>query len=106
MEWFYNMMTTGISWGDSKHVFHLQSELNGALTEAMSLRTQLSEPLSLPSLLQSSPFTPENHEFHHSQNSSEHNAYANTSDALLILPEAADYRFQETEVLPQFHCLT
>ncbi|KAK4338638.1 hypothetical protein RND71_043125 [Anisodus tanguticus] len=89
-----------------KHVFHLQSELNEALAEAMSLRTQLSNPSSLASLPEGSPFSPENHEFHHSQNPSEQNAYSNASDASLLLPEAADYCFQETEVLPQFHCLS
>ncbi|XP_070035695.1 LOB domain-containing protein 4-like [Nicotiana tomentosiformis] len=83
-----------------KHVFHLQSELNEALAEVMSLRTQVSDALSLPSLLEGSPFTPENHEFLHFQKPSEQNAYANASDALLLLPEAADhYCLQETEVL-------
>ncbi|XP_060197478.1 LOB domain-containing protein 4-like [Lycium barbarum] len=86
-----------------KHIFHLQSELNVALAEAMSLKTQLSDPLSLPSLLEGSRFIPENHEFHNFQKLSDQNAYANInngSDALLLLPEAADYCFQETEVLP------
>ncbi|XP_019259535.1 PREDICTED: LOB domain-containing protein 25-like [Nicotiana attenuata] len=83
-----------------KHVFHLQSELNEALAEVMSLQTQLSDALSLPSLIEGSPITPENHEFLHFQKPSEQNAYANASDALLLLPEAADhYCLQETEVL-------
>ncbi|XP_059289186.1 LOB domain-containing protein 4-like [Lycium ferocissimum] len=92
--------SVGIISALQKHVFHLQSELNKALDEAMCLRIQLPDPLSLPSLLEGSPLTSENHEFHHSQNPREQNAYANASDALLLLPEAADYCFQETEVLP------
>nr|XP_016503570.1 PREDICTED: LOB domain-containing protein 25-like isoform X2 [Nicotiana tabacum] len=91
----------GIISAVQKHVFHLQSELNEALAEAMFLRTQLSDALSLPSLIEGSPFTPENHEFLHFQKPSEQNAYANASDALLLLPEAADhYCLQGTEVLP------
>ncbi|KAG5603159.1 hypothetical protein H5410_034529 [Solanum commersonii] len=76
--------------------------LNEASAEAMFLRTQLSNAsTSLPSsLLEVSPFTPENHEFHHSQKSSQQNAYSN-NDLQLLLPEAADYCFQETDqVLP------
>ncbi|MCD7468737.1 hypothetical protein HAX54_007165 [Datura stramonium] len=94
--------SVGIISALQKHIFHLQSELNEASAEAMSLRTQLSEASSLPSsLLEGSPFTPESQEFHHSQKPSKPNAYANndSSDALLLLPEAADYCFQETEVL-------
>ncbi|XP_027773898.1 LOB domain-containing protein 25-like [Solanum pennellii] len=88
--------SVGIISALQKHIFHLQSELNEASAEAMSLRTQLSDAsTSLPSsLMQVSPFTPENHEFHHSQNSSQQNAYSN-NDLQLILPEAADYCFQQ-----------
>ncbi|KAK4338641.1 hypothetical protein RND71_043128 [Anisodus tanguticus] len=93
--------SVGIISALQKHVFHLQLELNEALAEAMSLKTQLSDPLSLPLLLEDSPFTPENHEFHHFQNPSEQNAYANASDTLLLLPEAADhYYLQQTDVFP------
>ncbi|TMX03153.1 hypothetical protein EJD97_018060 [Solanum chilense] len=91
--------SVGIISSLQKHIFHLQSELNEASAEAMSLRTQLSDAStsSLPSsLMQVSPFTPENHEFHHSQNSSQQNAYSN-NDLQLILPEAADYCFQQTD---------
>ncbi|XP_049411083.1 LOB domain-containing protein 25-like isoform X1 [Solanum stenotomum] len=94
--------SVGIISALQKHIFHLQSELNEASAEAMSLRTQLSNAsTSLPSsLLEVSPFTPENHEFHHSQKSSQQNAYSN-NDLQLLLPEAADYCFQETDqVLP------
>ncbi|PHU16186.1 LOB domain-containing protein 4 [Capsicum chinense] len=95
--------SVGIISALQKHIFHLQSELNEASAEAMSLRTQLSDASSLPSsLLEGSPFTPENHEFHdHYQKPNEQHAYANNdSNDLLLLPEAADYCFQETEVLP------
>lgn len=109
--------SVGIISALQKHIFHLQSELDETSAEAMSLRTQLSDASSaaevmylrtqlsnassLPSsLLEGSPFTPENHQFHHFQKPSEQNTYANNdSDALPILPEAVDYSFQETEVL-------
>ncbi|XP_015160565.1 LOB domain-containing protein 1-like [Solanum tuberosum] len=90
--------SVGIISALQKHIFHLQSNLNEASAEAMSLRTQLSNAsTSLPSsLLEVSPFTPVNHEFHHSQKSSQQNAYSN-NDLHLLLPEAADYCFQETD---------
>ncbi|CAN4101134.1 unnamed protein product [Withania somnifera] len=111
--------SVGIISALQEHVFHLQSELNEASVEAMTLRTKLSEYVSssaevmslrtrlsnpspsLPSsLLEGSPFTPENHGFPRSQKPSEQNTYTNNdSDALPILPEAARYSFQETQVL-------
>ncbi|KAK6788280.1 hypothetical protein RDI58_016805 [Solanum bulbocastanum] len=83
--------SVGIISALQKHIFHLQSKLIEASAEAMSLRTQLSDAST--SLL---PFAPEKHEFHHSQKSSQQNAYSN-NDLQLLLPKAADYCFQETD---------
>lgn len=84
--------SVGIISSLQKHIFHLQSELNEVSAEALSLKTQLSDA-STSSFLEDS------------QKQIEQNAYANSesNDLQLLLPEAADYCFQETDqfLLPQ-----